>query len=143
MDPPTEDDILDQYQYNGSSRSRSRSSGSSFGSGSGSGSESSSAIMQFSDLKKGWKNQHNTNDYSLLVTEQNENNANNNDAELEAYIKSMESRRYNRIMEPSVLPQGTDVRIYPTPRRFPSCAEFAIHIQYDFMMMMMTTILKS
>ena len=62
MDPPTEDDVLDQYQYNGSSRS----SGSSFGSGtrsgsgsgsrSGSGSESSSAIMQFSDLEKGLKN---------------------------------------------------------------------------------------
>lgn len=40
---------------------------------------------------------------------------------VEEYVERMESQRYRRILTPSNVPAGTDIRVYPTPRRFPSC----------------------
>jgi 23S rRNA-/tRNA-specific pseudouridylate synthase len=45
------------------------------------------------------------------------------DLDLDAFVQRMEKRRYNRIMTPSTITEGTDLRIYPFPRRFPACAE--------------------
>lgn len=70
------------------------------------------AKVQYSDFSKGWKNKN-------IET----NGESDGEVDLEAYIEAMESRRYNRIMTPSMLQQGTDVRVYPHPRRFPSCKE--------------------
>jgi 23S rRNA-/tRNA-specific pseudouridylate synthase len=41
--------------------------------------------------------------------------------DLEDYIAKMESQRFRRILTPTKLTPGTDVRIYPNPRRFPAC----------------------
>ena len=45
------------------------------------------------------------------------------DGELEQYIEQLESQRFRRILSPSWIEAGTDIRVYPYPRRFPSCQE--------------------
>jgi 23S rRNA-/tRNA-specific pseudouridylate synthase len=40
---------------------------------------------------------------------------------LDDYVERMEAQRYRRILTPSVVEGGTDIRVYPQPRRFPSC----------------------
>lgn len=46
--------------------------------------------------------------------------------DLEEYIARLEyDSTYQRIMEPTQIQGGTDLRIYPYPRRFPACYEFA------------------
>jgi len=40
---------------------------------------------------------------------------------IDDYIKKMESQRFRRILTPTKLSPGTDLRIYPNPRRFPAC----------------------
>jgi 23S rRNA-/tRNA-specific pseudouridylate synthase len=40
---------------------------------------------------------------------------------LDDYVKKMESQRFRRILTPTTLQPGTDLRIYPNPRRFPAC----------------------
>jgi len=46
------------------------------------------------------------------------------DIDLENYIAQLEyDSRYERLMEPQIVNAGTDLRIYPHPRRFPSCYE--------------------
>lgn len=41
--------------------------------------------------------------------------------DIDNYIAKMESQRFRRILTPTKLSPGTDVRIYPNPRRFPAC----------------------
>lgn len=41
--------------------------------------------------------------------------------DLEEYIAKMESQRFRRILTPTLVQPGTDIRIYPNPRRFPAC----------------------
>ena len=41
------------------------------------------------------------------------------------YIDRQLSLRYRRILTPSTITPGTDIRIYPYPRRFPSCYDFS------------------
>ena len=60
----------------------------------------------YADLPKGWG----SGDY-----EEDE------DMDLEEYIARMESQRFRRILTPSLVQPGTDLRIYPNPRRFPAC----------------------
>ena len=43
------------------------------------------------------------------------------DEDVEDYIAKMESQRFRRILTPTKLTPGTDLRIYPNPRRFPAC----------------------
>lgn len=43
------------------------------------------------------------------------------DDSLEDYVERMQSQRYRRILTPSMVEAGTDLRVYPQPRRFPSC----------------------
>ena len=48
------------------------------------------------------------------------------EADLEAYIEQMEQQRFRRVLTPVLIEAGTDLRIYPNPRRFPACEEFAM-----------------
>jgi len=41
--------------------------------------------------------------------------------DIDDYIAKMESQRFRRILTPKKLQPGTDLRIYPNPRRFPAC----------------------
>lgn len=41
--------------------------------------------------------------------------------DLDEYIERMKSQRFRRILSPSWIEAGTDIRVYPNPRRFPSC----------------------
>lgn len=41
--------------------------------------------------------------------------------DLEAYIERLKKQRFRRILSPSWIEAGTDIRIYPNPRRFPAC----------------------
>lgn len=45
------------------------------------------------------------------------------DMDLDEYIAYMESMRFRRVLSPSWTEAGTDLRIYPEPRRFPACSE--------------------
>ena len=44
---------------------------------------------------------------------------------LDEYVAREESTRYRRVMTPSTISPGTDLRVYPHPRRFPACYDFA------------------
>jgi len=105
MDAPTSEELLDQYS-------------------SSSNDSNNNANLQYGDLPKGWKNQYSNDDTSYISDDGTENGS-DSEQDLDAYIAALESRRYNRIMTPSIITQGTDVRIYPHPRRFSSCAELA------------------
>jgi hypothetical protein len=48
---------------------------------------------------------------------------NNKEENLDEYVERMEAQRYRRILTPSKVEGGTDIRVYPQPRRFPSCYE--------------------
>jgi len=63
----------------------------------------------YADLPRGWG----SGDY-------NEDEA-SDDVDLEEYIAKMESQRFRRILTPVLIQPGTDLRIYPNPRRFPAC----------------------
>jgi 23S rRNA-/tRNA-specific pseudouridylate synthase len=41
--------------------------------------------------------------------------------DLDKYLAKMESQRFRRLLSPVLVQPGTDLRIYPTPRRFPAC----------------------
>lgn len=75
-------------------------------------SASASAKISYSDLDKGWHS-----DRSLKSPK------GEGEEDVDVFIARMESRRYNRVLGPSTITQGTDLRIYPFPRRFPSCSE--------------------
>jgi 23S rRNA-/tRNA-specific pseudouridylate synthase len=47
------------------------------------------------------------------------------DDDLEAYIQQMEALRFRRVLTASWIEAGTDIRVYPEPRRFPACAQLA------------------
>eukprot|EP00548_Thalassiothrix_antarctica_P014753 CAMPEP_0194179466 /NCGR_PEP_ID=MMETSP0154-20130528/12901_1 /TAXON_ID=1049557 /ORGANISM="Thalassiothrix antarctica, Strain L6-D1" /LENGTH=502 /DNA_ID=CAMNT_0038894817 /DNA_START=30 /DNA_END=1538 /DNA_ORIENTATION=+ len=47
----------------------------------------------------------------------------NSEEDLDAYIEMMYDQRYRRILQATVVERGTDIRVYPSPRRFPSCYE--------------------
>jgi 23S rRNA-/tRNA-specific pseudouridylate synthase len=48
------------------------------------------------------------------------------EADLEAYVEQMSEQRFRRVLTPVLIEAGTDLRIYPNPRRFPACEEFAL-----------------
>jgi 23S rRNA-/tRNA-specific pseudouridylate synthase len=60
----------------------------------------------YADLPKGWFNPEFENE---------------EDVDLEDYITRMSEQRFRRILSPTLVSPGTDLRIYPTPRRFPAC----------------------
>ncbi|KAG7364540.1 pseudouridine synthase [Nitzschia inconspicua] len=64
----------------------------------------------YADLPKGWG----SGDYS-------EDGDDSEGADLDDYIAKMEAQRFRRILTPTLVQPGTDLRIYPQPRRFPAC----------------------
>jgi 23S rRNA-/tRNA-specific pseudouridylate synthase len=62
----------------------------------------------YADLPKGW--------FGTDYEEESEE-----DADLEEYIAKMEAQRFRRLLSPTLVQPGTDLRIYPNPRRFPAC----------------------
>jgi 23S rRNA-/tRNA-specific pseudouridylate synthase len=42
-------------------------------------------------------------------------------ADLDEYVTKMGNQRFRRILSPTLVQPGTDLRIYPKPRRFPAC----------------------
>lgn len=67
------------------------------------------AKLQYADLPSGWNSDRGEREE---VSE-----------DLDDFIERMDSQRYNRIMSPSTITSGTDIRVYPFPRRFPACKE--------------------
>jgi 23S rRNA-/tRNA-specific pseudouridylate synthase len=80
----------------------------------GDGTDSASARSMYADL--GWSTQ------SLTFNEQD--GTDGDEADLDLYIEQMASLRFRRILSPSWIDAGTDIRVYPEPRRFPSCYDF-------------------
>lgn len=109
MDTLTEEDILGQYNDETSSSS---SSSSLDGGG-------SSASIQYADFRAGWGS-GDINDELY-----DENRSSIASETLDEYIERQLALRYRRILTPSTIDPGTDIRIYPHPRRFPSCYEFS------------------
>ena len=69
---------------------------------------SSSASAKYADFPAGWGS-----------GEDNEE-----EMSLDDYMEMQANLRYRRILTASTIEPGTDIRIYPHPRRFPSCYEF-------------------
>mmetsp|Transcript_15801 Transcript_15801/g.34199 ORF Transcript_15801/g.34199 Transcript_15801/m.34199 type:complete len:485 (+) Transcript_15801:203-1657(+) len=63
----------------------------------------------YADLPQGWGNGN------------FESGEGSDEENLESYIEKMASQRFRRILTPKTLTPGTDLRIYPNPRRFPAC----------------------
>jgi 23S rRNA-/tRNA-specific pseudouridylate synthase len=140
MDTLSEEDLLGQYYGSG---------GSDTGGGGGSSSNivdeyapdySGSSTQQtqrrsqqlYADLPKGWgagKSYYNPTKSSSSSSRGSNNDGEEDeedDEELEEYIEQMESQRYRRILSPILVSPGTDLRIYPNPRRFPSCYDITL-----------------
>jgi len=92
MDVLTEEEILNQYNDESSSRSL--------------------AQVKYSDLATGW--------HTDRQPQPGSTNEDDEEEDVDQYIVRIESRRYNRILTPTSIDQGTDIRIYPHPRRFPA-----------------------
>jgi 23S rRNA-/tRNA-specific pseudouridylate synthase len=74
------------------------------------------ARLLYADLPKGWGSA----DYEDAVASTTATSEEEND-DLDAYVLAMEEQRFRRILTPSWMDAGTDLRIYPNPRRFPAC----------------------
>jgi 23S rRNA-/tRNA-specific pseudouridylate synthase len=96
MESLTEEDVLSQYSGVSST-----------------GISDTSA--QYADLPKGWG--------SGQWAEDDEEEEGAQEQDLDAYIEMMTNQRYRRILSASMVERGTDIRIYPKPRRFPACYE--------------------
>ena len=104
-----------------------------------------SASFKYADLPKGWGSGNENdelNNKSNNKSNKYEEGENNDDGEsssneslieedggggetFDEYIDRQLSLRYRRILTPSTITPGTDIRIYPYPRRFPSCYDFS------------------
>ena len=107
MDTLTEEDVLGQYDDESTS-------------GGGGG---GSASIQYADFRAGWGS-GDVND-ELYNNEKDANSNIESEMTLDEYIERQLALRYRRILTPSTIDPGTDIRIYPHPRRFPSCYEFS------------------
>lgn len=68
-----------------------------------------STSAQYADLPRGWG--------------ENEFADDDDEQDLDRYIEKMKNQRYRRILSPVLIEAGTDIRVYPNPRRFPACYE--------------------
>lgn len=141
MDTFTVNDALSQYKDNNDYLVES-----------GMGSPAS-ASFKYADLPKGWGSGSENDELKLLprnsnksnkreeeegnydgdsrsieslIEEEEEDEEGEEDKEtFDEYIDRQLSLRYRRILTPSTITPGTDIRIYPYPRRFPSCYDFS------------------
>jgi 23S rRNA-/tRNA-specific pseudouridylate synthase len=128
MDVLTQEELLDQYQTSKSDNSKRTNT-------------NADARLQYGDLPsmssldtrrttKSEKDDYyyddekdNCNDSDDDDNDNNDDDSNKQEDALNVYIDQIESQRYNRIMTPSTITSGTDLRIYPFPRRFPACKD--------------------
>lgn len=109
MDILTEDDILAQYYGNGNEE-------------------------LYADLPKGlngdvYGSEYRDNNNNPRNTNNNENEEeDSSNREFETYVAQMEQQRYRRILTPTTVSPGTDLRIYTNPRRFDAC--YAIELKH-------------
>ena len=96
MDALTEDDVLRQYDNDSDFDANARS--------------------QYADLKN---YKHGTYEDTY-----GSNDSDDGEEDLESYIEQMDQQRFRRVLSPTLIEAGTDLRIYPNPRRFPAAAEF-------------------
>lgn len=68
-------------------------------------------LTLYADLPRGWG--RGDSDF--------EDSATDGDDDVDGYVARMEAQRYRRILTPTLVQPGTDLRIYPNPRRFPAC----------------------
>jgi hypothetical protein len=123
LDTLTLDDALSQYYDDGA------------GGGGGRGG-SASASIRYGDLPSGWGSGNENDELSNLPSSNSRSEGDENDEDgdgdgdgdgetLDEYVERQLSLRYRRVLTPSSIDPGTDLRIYPHPRRFPSCYELS------------------
>ena len=147
MDTFTVNDALSQYSNDNNDYTVEN--------GGGMGLLPASASFKYADLPKGWgsgnendelkllprNNSNNDNKSSKYEEEDDDDDGDNSSSSIESlieeedgggggetfdeYIDRQLSLRYRRILTPSTITPGTDIRIYPYPRRFPSCYDFS------------------
>mmetsp|Transcript_10909 Transcript_10909/g.15940 ORF Transcript_10909/g.15940 Transcript_10909/m.15940 type:complete len:508 (+) Transcript_10909:105-1628(+) len=105
MDALTEEEVISQYYDD---KDDSRYDYGSHGAGSG-----KYANVQWGDLPKGWGGGVDAR-RSMGGSEEGED-------DLDQYLDSLEETRYRRLLTPSIITSGVDLRVYPYPRRFDSC----------------------
>lgn len=72
------------------------------------------ARVMYADLPKGWG--AGLDDRGSVKWQQTKI-----DEDLDEYVQTMQEQRFRRILTPSWLEAGIDLRVYPVPRRFPAC----------------------
>jgi 23S rRNA-/tRNA-specific pseudouridylate synthase len=72
------------------------------------------ARVMYADLPKGWG--AGVDDRGSVKWQQKEI-----DEDLDTYVQTMQEQRFRRILTPSWMEAGIDLRIYTVPRRFPAC----------------------
>lgn len=60
-------------------------------------------------------------DLSGMMSGSSDDNDDEEEEDLDDYIERLKNQRFRRILSPSWIEAGTDIRVYPNPRRFPSC----------------------
>jgi 23S rRNA-/tRNA-specific pseudouridylate synthase len=82
----------------------------------GSGAMSGNSRMMFADVGGSLQRRASPKDDGVYEADGNE---------LDLYIEQLSKQRYRRILSPSWVEAGTDIRVYPEPRRFlAACQEF-------------------
>jgi 23S rRNA-/tRNA-specific pseudouridylate synthase len=97
MEPLTQDELLQLYDYDSDDDGTGR--------------------TMYADLPKGWAAGL---DDQGSVQWQKSSSA-DDEQDLDDYVESMQNQRFRRILKPCSVEAGIDLRIYPTPRRFPAC----------------------
>ncbi len=105
MDTLTEEDILGQYYDDNTATT------------------TSSSSLKYADFRAGWGSGDVNDEFYNIVNDKNSSSIESET--LDEYIERQLALRYRRILTPSTIHPGTDMRIYPHPRRFPSCYEFS------------------
>jgi 23S rRNA-/tRNA-specific pseudouridylate synthase len=82
--------------------------------------EENDARFLYADLPKGWGSGTDS-DFTSETKQNMDSSSNDEEDDLDAYIQTMSEQRYRRILTPTSIGAGIDVRIYPQPRRFASC----------------------
>ena len=64
----------------------------------------------YADFPKGW-----------FGGDDEDSSQNEDEFDLDEYIEKISALRFKRILTPTLIQPGTDIRLYPNPRRFPAC----------------------
>jgi 23S rRNA-/tRNA-specific pseudouridylate synthase len=72
------------------------------------------AQLQYGDMPRGWGSGQ-------------EDGSQDGSVDLDGYIEAMESLRFKRILSSCIIEQGTDLRVYPYPRRFSTACHDITH----------------